>query len=417
MIPPPLPPPADTAFNRGAAFLLGLLLPLLTLTRDYYGTPQTLSARVAPVDIVCIVLLVSFLLFQRMQRLPWSVITYVAAVMAALIPAYLFSKGPLWYVCVQLSGILMAVGFFVAGLNVAATPGLFRSLLAGLGVAVAGEAVVVYHDFLSSSPWFPDPMEGRVRGTFKANGQLGAFGFCAAGLLATFGLSLAPPRTRWLYGLAAVVAASFVFLASRRAGMIAVASYGVFFALVGMRRSGDPSYRRFVGTYVVLMASVLLFWPQLSGTFAGRRFTDAMSSLRHDDGFVQRQLQRILETADHWFPLGFGIGRGQLIDPVDGHEIHNGLAAVLVESGVPGLAAFLWMIAGPAVRVGGATWFGVLLRTFTLACIVFMLHNTLYRDRTYLLFLGLAATATRLREPDRAPEAIALPLRPCREGA
>ena len=37
----------------------------------------------------------------------------------------------------------------------------------------------------------------------------------------------------------------------------------------------------------------------------------------------------------------------------------------------------------------------MLIVSFLLVCFVFMLHNTLYRDRTFLLFLGTATAIVR----------------------
>ncbi|MFN3485152.1 MAG: O-antigen ligase family protein [Planctomycetota bacterium] len=293
----------------------------------------------------------------------------------------------------------MGFAFYVLGLNVGAAPRVVGALLAGTAAAVAAEAVVVYHDALvPSAPWFPDPMPGRARGTFKANGQLGAYGFCAAGLLATFGAVAEGRRRRTLFVLAALLSASFVFPASRRTGMFCVFLWAAVFLVTGVRFARRASYRLLGAGLLAAVAGIAAYRAYLEHSFLGRRVQAAVHGLRDRDNFIERQHRMSLRTVDAWFPWGFGAGRGHWIDPRDGHEVHNGLLAVFVEQGALGLVGFAGMMLYPLLRRAGgrggedADLFRAVRASFLLVSLVFAAHNTLYRDRTFLLYLGLATS-------------------------
>lgn len=401
--------PLETATNRALAFGIGFFLAVLTLQRQYIGTPTDLVSRVAPVDVLCVLFLGTLFVRHRMTPLPGAAILYASAVVLALIPAVFITPGFNPKVWAQFAGILMAFGFYVIGLNVGDSPGVLRWLLAGLAVAVLGEAVVVYHDSLSSSLWFPDPMEHRVRGTFKTNGQLGAYGFCAAGFLVTFGATVTSPSLRKVFVAAALLAASFVFLASRRMGMLAVFAWGALFPALGFRFAGRRFYTLYLAGVAAVIVLIAAFWPQIESSFAGRRFRAAVDTMGKKEGFIQDQLGDTVRSAHQWFPFGFGVGRGSYIDPNDIFEVHNGLLAVLVELGVLGFAGFAGMTAWPLLK---RRWqrrsfdhelLGVLLTTTLVISVLFMFHNTLYRDRTFLLFLGVATAVVRRESREEKP--------------
>jgi hypothetical protein len=397
------PAPLETRTNRVLALGIGLLLAVIALRTQYIGTPTDFSTRVAPVDLLCVAMLAILFLRHRMSSVPVPALLYVGAVALALVPGLMITPGPERDVWLQFSAVLMAFGFYLIGLNLGASPTLLRWLLAGVCIAVLAESVVIFHDTFSSHMWFPDPMEHRVRGTFKTNGQLGAFGFCAAGLLITFGGTLGSPGFRRLCAVSAILSASFVFPASRRMGMLSVFAWGALFAILGWRFAGRWFYQFFVGGLLAVLVLLAAFWPQVEASFAGRRFRDAVVVAGSHQDFIQNQFRDSLLVVDRWFPFGFGLGRGAWIDPRDGFEIHNCFLAVLVEMGVLGLLGYAGMVVHPFLR---RRWqqrsrdhelMGVLLTTTLLISVMFMLHNTLYRDRTFLLFLGVA-TAVVLRE-------------------
>jgi O-antigen ligase len=93
-----------------------------------------------------------------------------------------------------------------------------------------------------------------------------------------------------------------------------------------------------------------------------------------------------------------GWGQGISVDYDESNELHNGHLAVVVEAGVFGLLSFYWVSAQPIFR----QWAGAfgpntkvaraLVLSFLVAAAVVMIHNTLHRDRNFMLFLGIAAT-------------------------
>jgi O-antigen ligase len=396
-------PLRDRSLFRTLAFLVGVALPLLTLKTSYYGTPTDLSSRVAPVDALCLLTLGLLVLRGSPARLTWPAGIYLFAIVLSLFPALVLSPGPEIFAWTSFAALLMAFSFYVLGLSVGESRAIMTALLMGVCAVTLVESVIVFHDYFFSSQWFPDPMEGRARGTFKANGQLGAYGFCAAGMLIALGRVPESPRLRALCLVSGLLAATFVFTASRRTGMICVFVWAAAFAVLGAGFYRRRFYRVFVALLAATIFILAVGWGTASDSFAGKRLNEGLTSLNKADGFIQVQHRNIVRTAGTWFPLGFGPGRGSLIDVTDPerHEVHNGLLAVLVEIGVLGLLGFVAMVLRPLLqrrRGRRSEEQGVrriLVCSFLLICFVFMFHNTLYRDRTFLLFLGMATAIAR----------------------
>jgi hypothetical protein len=409
-------PLRDRSLFRALAFLVGVALPLLTLKTSYYGTPTDLSARVAPVDLLCLFTLSLLLVRGSPAVVPWPANLYFFALVVSLFPALVISAGEESFAWTSFAALLMAFLFYILGLNIAESRAVLTALLAGVSVVTLAESVIVFHDYFFSSQWFPDPMDGRARGTFKANGQLGAYGFCAAGMLIALGRIPSSSRLRKLCLASGVLAATFVFTASRRTGMICVGIWALAFAVLGVRFAERRFYRVYVSLLVAVLVLLAVGWGTLADSFAGKRLTDGFSNLSQADGFIQLQHRNILRTASSWFPLGFGPGRGNRIDLADPehHEVHNGLLAVLVELGVLGFAGFIAMVLRPLLerRSGRESEDRevrrILVSSFLLICFVFMFHNTLYRDRTFLMFLGMATAIARQEtlRPQPEPEGI-----------
>jgi hypothetical protein len=180
----------------------------------------------------------------------------------------------------------------------------------------------------------------------------------------------------------------------------------------------DPSWRfserRFYKVFVwdsSLLVVLAALWPQVESSFIGGRFMSAVSSIGKQEGFIQNQFRDCLNTAGSWFPFGFGVGRGARISPEAGQEVHNTFLAVLVEMGVLGLAAFLAIILTPLLkrrwqrRSRDHEFLGVLMTSFLLISLVFMFHNTLARDRTFLMYVGIATAVVTMESPWRVPSA------------
>lgn len=410
-------PARDRALSQALAFSLGFLLPILTLKTGYYGTPTDLASRVALVDLFCVVAMAALCLRGSPATVPIPGGLYFFALVISLFPSLVIFPGREIYAWTAFAALFMAFLFYILGLSVGESPEVTSALLKGVCAVTVLEGIIVFHDYFFSSQWFPDPMAGRARGTFKANGQLGAYGFCAAGLLLSMGRTVASRRLRLWTLICGLLAASFVFTASRRTGMICVFVWAAAFAAMGVRFAQRRWYRVFVALLLATIAVLGVSWGVLANSFAGKRLTEGVSSLRRSDGFIQNQHRAIIRTADDWFPFGFGPGRGNLIDPTDPerHEVHNGLLAVLVEMGVLGLAGFVAMVLRPLFRKkpwprgdGAFALRATLISSFLLVSLVFMFHNTLYRDRTYMLFLGMATAVARKAwaPPTREQEAL-----------
>lgn len=410
-------PARDRSMSQVFAFSLGFLLPILTLKTGYYGTPTDLASRVALVDFVCLAAMAALCLRGSPASVPIPGGLYFFALVISLFPSLVIFPGREIYAWTAFAALFMAFLFYVLGLSIGESPGVTSALLKGVCAVTVLEGVIVFHDYFFSSQWFPDPMAGRARGTFKANGQLGAYGFCAAGLLLTMGRTVPSRRLRLWTLICGLLAASFVFTASRRTGMICVFVWAAVFAAMGVRFARRRWYRVFVALLLTAIAVLGVSWGVLANSFAGKRLTEGVTSLRRSDGFIQNQHRAIIRSADDWFPFGFGPGRGNLIDPTDPerHEVHNGLLAVLVEMGVLGLVGFVAMVVRPLFRKrpaprgdGAMALRATLISSFLLVSLVFMFHNTLYRDRTYMLFLGMATAVARKAwsPPSREQEAL-----------
>lgn len=394
---------ADTGFNRALSFGVGLLLPLLTLQTAYIGTPKSLAERVVPVDLLCLLLLGTLLVFHRLRVPPPAALLFAGATVLSFVVGFVRNQAPDVDSWVSTAAILMAFGFYLLGLNIGSSPALVRCLLFGLTIAVLAEAVVVYHDYLLRPQWFPDPMEGRARGTFRASGQLAAFGFCGAGLLITFGWFHAR-RFAALFVFSGLLAASFVVLASRRSAIIGVIVWAVLFLVMGVRFYRRGYFALFAGSLAVAGLILFAFWQPISESSVGKRMEGGLEGLGSPDGFIQSQWANALKTVEEWFPWGYGAGKGRLINRADigEHEVHNGLLAVLVELGLAGLIGFLGMILHPLFGNRRNPLLAVLVASFIVTSLVFMFHNTLYRDRTFLIYVGIAtAIAMPLRESMR----------------
>lgn len=382
-----------------ALFCAGLLLPLVTLESGAgRGASPFLTDRITMVDVVTLLTVVS-LVWTRGIRATATGVVYVYALTVSLgIGIAAAATGDeVTAIITAYVAMLMAFLYWMLGYAVGRSAPLARALMLGIMAGVAWEFAIVFHDYVTGSPWFLDKLSGRVRGTFKKSGQLGAYGFSIAGLLLTMGWAVFEGRRsrRWavLLGCAGIF---MVIAASRRSAMIGLGVWLACFLVVGIRHAGTGSYKVALAGFGAVVSVVVMFAEQLAHSFLGQRITVAFTSVVEGSSFTSMQLTEAMERAPMWFPFGVGLGRWALVTA--DYELHNGHLALLVEAGVFGLLAFYALVSGPLRRDwrglgrGRAAAVPTLIATFLLAASVMMLHNRLHRDRGFMLFLGLATS-------------------------
>ena len=140
-------------------------------------------------------------------------------------------------------------------------------------------------------------------------------------------------------------------------------------------------------------------------TSYGKRFAVGIDSVLSGESFMQLQFESVMKRYREWLPFGLGPGLGSRVDYLGAYEIHNGLLAILVEMGILGFIAFglLLVDAGKkifsAVDLKGQIRFSQIIAfSFLIASVSRMVHGTLFRDRGFLLFLGIAAGFAKWRE-------------------
>lgn len=387
-----------------AFFCIGLILPLVSTEAEREFRVPTFAERIVPVDLLVLGLM-SVLLLRGKLRLPLCAKVYVGALLFSFAIGMVLvdpTTEKVYVPAVGFAALSMAFFYMVLGHNLRGSPNLSKATVLGVAVGAMWQLVIVAHDSLFSwSQWFLEPMAGRVRGTFRASGQLGAYGFSAAGILLTFGWAFFRSyRLRSLLLLAGLFSVYFTVAASRRSAVIAIICWAVLFLILGYRHLTSLAYVIVLVCVVVGGILLHLHVGEVKETFHGRRVSEALDSLQTsvDTGDTRqvKELRYTLRNVGMWFPIGAGTGRSRYVGW--GSETHNGHLAVVTELGVVGLLAFYAMLYHVASR--RFTCFSkqkqglvvrALVMAFVLAAAIFMGHNRLHRDRTFMLFLGLAS--------------------------
>jgi hypothetical protein len=270
-------------------------------------------------------------------------------------------------------------------------------LLLGIAVGVLWEGVIVAHDYFAASDWFPSPHANRVRGTFRTTGQLGAFGFSAAGMMFVFGSQLPRPRQRQFAYAMGLLAVLMVVAASRRSVILTIAVWPLVYLLLAFpRRRLQKAYLGLVALVGLVILGGARFTAQIAESYAGRRLAAAAQSIEGGDSITIIQARAAVEHFAEWLPFGVGPGNSRSFLPF-GLELHNAHLALVVDLGLLGLLTFyllLWRL--PLTRRAPASKGNNLvsrqaLLAFLLCATVIMLHNRLHRERGFMLFLGIAA--------------------------
>jgi hypothetical protein len=399
---------------RTLLFCLGCTLPLVELSNIGEGAGRGILSRMTMVDVLTLIAVLFALLEVRPRSYTPAVLYLVSLAVALLFALVQCSRGAASFdeSFVPFAALGMAFCYFGIGSAAARRHELLCALFWGIAVGVFFESVIVIHDYLFSSQWFADTMEGRVRGTFRACGQLGAYGYSAAGLLLTFGRSsFERTRARRLMIVAGLLAAFFVVAATRRSGIFALVGWLLMYLILGSRNVKSRSYLFAFCAAAGLCFAVFMYQDRLSDSFFGHRVLQALKAIESGDNFTVLQAKDMLACFTEWFPFGLGVGYGFTMSST-GHELHNGHLALLVELGVLGIGAFYGMMFTPLLGKRGANLNRIGIRTlvisFIFASAIFMIHNRLHRDRAFMLFLGILTTLSvvaRTRVADPAPVA------------
>ncbi len=294
--------------------------------------------------------------------------------------------------------------FFLSGIccRLVKDEQIVKHLLIAFLVGATIESIVIIHDGMGvlgmGSVWFMDRAEFRLRGTFRANGQLGQYGvamlfFCYAfsawpgisGKLKSFSLGLS------------VVGGLGTYFAVRRSGVLCII---LWIGMLIFRSFFMGTGRKSIFSVVILLVlgfgivGYSLTNQGLSEWFSGEYQAITPSSLANvyeEGGWFRGQV------GDSWeiitsYPI-LGCGAGNAIFLTSNHaEIHNGFFAILAETGVFGailMSVFLvhlGLVVRNTYRLAKGTPWGDFIERLTIsfiAWIPFSIHNRLWRDRSF----------------------------------
>lgn len=380
-------------------FLIGLTIPLVSLATVQANDDIAMSDRIVGADLLAIACLTLFVLLKKIVLTKESMLYAVALTVAFGIGIFNSARGSYIRSLVGYAALLMAFAYFTIGVSASKDRRRLTPLLAGIICGVIGESVIVFHDYFLSSQWFPDRLDGRVRGTFRASGQLAAYGFATTGILLAFGRDCFDKRwMKWSVLACAGLASFFVIAASRRSGMASgVICLGAYVAIC-IGRGRLPLIGLLPTLGLLIFAGMLIFGDAHS-SFLGQRIDKAAQSV--DDGsdnFIIYQAIYVWERRAQWLPFGYGIGMPPIPSSsgVDSHELHNGHLSILVELGVFCLLCFYAI----GIAIVRSCWRGrtslsvdsrCVVVAFMISGAIFMVHNRLHRDRSFMLFLGIAS--------------------------
>jgi hypothetical protein len=400
---------------------VGVVLPLISLQRSQ-GFPNSILERIALPDVL-VTSAVLALILRYGGRAAGSALLYAAAVaIAGVIGLFYLSEAGIWLpdgrvgVLAESLALFVAFGYWLFGSQVARSDRLVRMLLLGLAVGVLWEGVIVAHDYLAASDWFPSPNSNRVRGTFRTTGQLGAFGFSAAGIMFVFGSQL-PRRRQQLFAYSmGILAVLMVVAASRRSVILTIGMWPLVYLLLAFpQRRFQKMYLGVVALVVLMILGVARFTAQVTESYAGGRLLSAAHSIQSGESMPVIQARAAVQHLGEWLPFGVGPGNSRWFLPL-GLEIHNAHLALAVDLGLLGLVSFyllLWRLPltrrPPATRRSNIVSRQALLAFLACATVV-MLHNRLHRERGFMLFLGIAAqmAAVSTVRPRNAPQPCAV---------
>lgn len=381
---------------RFLSFLVGALLPFISWRTGIGYGAVGFQDRIAAVDVIA--LLFIFLLVLRGIKLTLPALLYGACLLISLFIANMLSTtNSEWSdVIVSAIALIVAYGYWVVGFNIGASKTLIKYLLAGLSFSLLIEFAIVLHDFLAPVPLFVDTMLERVRGTFRANGQLGAYGYAITGIALIVGLNWSKKlRVRFIALLMGSAAVFITIASSRRSAIISLFVWLIVYISISIFHFKFRHYVIIVLISIMVFAALSASFEEVTSSFTFQRLIQSIESLETGDNFTLSQFEAVIYYSAEWFPLGVGIGRWW--NNYDIYELHNGHLALLVELGLMGFIFYYVMLLYPvALNRYIPTLIRFAIVSFIIASLVMMIHNRLHRDRTFMLTLGLLTNYTLL---------------------
>ena len=404
----------STGGRRIARFFLYIMvatIPLVSFTAERTGlTSQWVRITISDVSGAIAVLCCLFLAGRRRARsvlLP-AIPFLIWVVLGALVPMLSSKMANRNWVMAIFNPLIILYVFALAeaGSNVIDDSKTVKRLMIAFAVGAAFEGVIIVHDMLGmfgiGSVWFMDRAAYRLRGTFRANGQLGQYGM--AMLFMCYALAAWPGITRRgraiVFSLA-IVGGLGTYYAARRSAVFCILLWAAMLAVRSVVTKGG---RKTILSLVLLasIAAVVIVQSVRDAGFAdwtrGEYEVIAPSSLGglYSRGtWFREQLDDAVRILGEHPVLGCGIGNASYHTST-GAEIHNGVLALVVESGLLGVLLLmlpLFFVGGAVLRTyrlgKGTPWrdFVERLTISFIAWIIFSIHNRVWRDRTFWVAL------------------------------
>lgn len=400
---------------RWALYLWGFSLPFVSFAGEKV-VARDLSSRFTAADLCGVLVILLSLPAGRWLRpnaffpaLSAGFLLFVAAVSSSLVVLMSASVEPLSSIAAP--WLILAFLVVLSARASALLRGERDVVVLMCWVAAGGlvESFIVGHDlvarFVGAAMWFRDPMDLRMRGTFRASGQLAQYGFVVGAVL--FALSAWPglrARTRLWCSLTAAFLALYPVFTTRRSGIGALAVLLLTWIALS-RLYGTPGVRKALPVLVPAGLLLLAYLGQAEyRSFLVGRVAAASQRVAPGEGFlVQQALDAGESLAKHpFFGVGWGLSESA---SRSGNEMHSTYLAVLVDAGLAGALAFCAFIGDLLFRCWrfirlsrGTPHLELAIRFFAalVAQLAFWVHNRGLRDRGFFLFLAVFAACAQL---------------------
>lgn len=405
------------SFSRYLLFLWGALIPFVSFSDEKMAAARSLSERFTAADLCGLLFILFSLPAGRLLRpnsffpaMTAGAVLLVAA--AASFLAVLFSSSGQSLTGIVFPWLILAY-LFVLSARASAMLRSERDIIILMSCVAAGacvESFIVGHDLLArlwgGAMWFRDPMDLRLRGTFRASGQLAQYGFVVGATI--FSLAAWPgvkrERTRLWWSLTAIFLMLYPVFTTRRSGIGAFAVLLLIWIALS-QLYGSPGVKKALPVLLPGALILILYLGQAEyRTFLIGRVAAAQQRVAPGEGFLIQQIKDASHSIARHPLLGLGWGQSENASS-SGNEMHSTYLAVLVDAGAVGILAFgvfilnllhkSWKLILLTKRT---PYFETALRFFAVlaAQLVFWIHNRGLRDRGFFLFLAVFSAGAHL---------------------